>query len=97
MEKNKKEKVVEILKKQFESSSNFKTDWNLKNEKLINEVKEYLDENGIYNFIDTESKTYEIKFYFVQGNQFVILELKENGKVKFTFDLDKKEVLELIK
>ena len=97
MEKAKKKKVVEILKKQFENSSNFRTDWNLKNEQLIEEVKKYLDENGLYDFIDTDSKYFEIQIYFIEGRQYQSLALKHNGQEKFVFDLTLNETLELIK
>ena len=97
MEKNKKKKIVELLKKQFENSSNFKTDWNLKDQKLINDVKDFLDENGLYDFVDTDSKSYEIKIYFVQEEQYQSLILKNDGQSKFVFDLTLDETLELIK
>lgn len=96
MEKNKKEKVIEILKKQFETSQNFRDDTNLKNEQLIDEVEKYLDENGLYNFSDTDSKVFEIKIYFVQGRQYQSLILKEDGEEKFIFNLTREEAISLI-
>ena len=97
MEKQKKQILVEILKNQFQTSSNFKNDTNLKNKTLIEEVKKYLDENGLYSFIDTDSKHFEIKIYFIQGKQYQSVTLKENGQEKFIFDLSKNELMELIK
>lgn len=97
MEMEKKKILVEILKKQFEESNNFKTDNNLKNEELIQDVKAYLDENGLYDFIDTDIKHYEIKIYFVQGKQCQAVILKYDAEEKFVFDLTKNELFELIK
>ena len=92
MEKLKKKKVVEILNQQFENSSNFKTDYNLKNENLIKEVEDFLND-----FIDTDTKEFEIKIYFVQEKQYQSLTLKHNNQEKFIFDLTLDETLELIK
>ena len=92
MEKLKKKKVVEILNQQFENSSNFKTDYNLKNENLIKEVEDFLND-----FIDTDTKEFEIKIYFIQEKQYQNLTLKHNNQEKFIFDLTLDETLELIK
>ena len=96
MEETKKQLLAEILKKQFETSQNFRTDTNLKNELLIEEVQKYLDEKGLYDFINTDSKEFEIKVYFIQERQYQNVVLKENGKEKFIFNLSKDELIEII-
>ena len=68
----------------------------LKNELLIEEVQKYLDEKGLYDFINTDSKEFEIKVYFIQERQYKNVVLKENGKEKFIFNLSKDELIELI-
>ena len=63
---------------------------------MIEEVQKYLDEKGLYDFINTDSKEFEIKVYFIQERQYQNVVLKENGKEKFIFNLSKDELIELI-
>lgn len=92
MEKQKKEIVIKILENQFENSSNFKTDYNLKDEKLIKEVQEYLKD-----FNEIDSKFFEVNIYFSQGKQYQSINLKEIGQTKFVFDLSLEETLQILK
>ena len=59
---------------------------------MIEEVQKYLDEKGLYDFINTDSKEFEIKVYFIQERQYQNVVLKE----KFIFNLSKDELIELI-
>ena len=63
---------------------------------MIEEVQKYLDEKGLYDFVNTDSKEFEIKVYFIQERQYQNVVLKENGKEKFIFNLSKDELIELI-
>lgn len=92
MEYQKKEKIIEILNAQFENNSNFKTDYNLKDDKLIQEVQNYLKD-----FIDIDTKEFEINIYFVQSKQCQSINLKEDGQIKFIFDLSLDETLYILK
>lgn len=92
MEKLKKKLVIEILNKQFENNSNFKTDYNLKDENLIKDVQNYLKD-----FIENDVRFFEINIYFVQGKQYQSITLKEAGQTKFTFNLSLEETLQLLK
>ena len=88
----KKQILVEILK-----NKDFRCDNNLKEEEFITCLNNYLDENGLHSFIDTDSKDFEIKVCFIQGKQYQYVILKETVKEKFVIEITKDELLKLIK
>ena len=91
MEKIYKEKMVEVVKNMMQGDKNFLTDWNTIDEKLKSKVEDFLK-----NFIESDSKHYEINMFFVQGKKYYSLDLKEYNKIIYTFDINKNMLLELI-